>query len=151
MCRAIEQARERDEHVIYVNDNYGLWSSDRGRLIEYVLDRCPDSGLVEPILPGDDDPFVFKARHTIFFETSLGYLLSRQLGVERLTLVGQVTEQCVLYSALDAYVRHFAVRVPVDAVVAIDDGLAASALRMIERNMRGELLHVGDRPTAQRT
>jgi nicotinamidase-related amidase len=148
MCRAIEQARERDDHVIYVNDNYGLWSAERSALIDYVLDRCPDRGLVEPLLPGDDDAFLFKARHTIFFETSLGYLLHRQLEVERLTLVGQVTEQCVLYSALDAHVRHFAVRVPVDAVVAIDDELSAAALRMIERNMRGELFHVGDQAGA---
>jgi nicotinamidase-related amidase len=75
-------------------------------------------------------------------------LLRQQLGVDRLTLVGQVTEQCVLYSALDAYVRHFAVRVPVDAVVAIDDELADAALRMIARNMRGELFRVGDQPGA---
>jgi len=35
-------------------------------------------------------------------------------------LTGQVTEQCILYSALDAYVRHFEVVVRPDAVAHID-------------------------------
>jgi nicotinamidase-related amidase len=60
----------------------------------------------------------------------------RQEGIERLVLTGQVTEQCILYSALDAYVRHFEVVVPRDAVAHIHDNLAAAALRMIETNMR---------------
>src|SRR5689334_24713878 len=51
-------------------------------------------------------PFVVKARHSIFYETQLEYLL-RQEEIERIVLTGQVTEQCILYSALDAYVRHF--------------------------------------------
>ena len=54
-------------------------------------------------------------------------------------LVGQVTEQCILYSALDAYVRRFEVRVAGDAVAHIDPALADAALRMMERNMRAEV------------
>ena len=38
-------------------------------------------------------------------------------------ITGQVTEQCVLYTALDAYVRHYDVVVPPDAVAHIDAGL----------------------------
>ena len=54
-------------------------------------------------------------------------------------LTGQVTEQCILYSALDGYVRRFAVAVPRDAVAAIDDDLAAAALQMMERNMKADI------------
>ena len=50
-------------------------------------------------------------------------------------LVGQVTEQCVLYTALDAYMRGFEVRVAKDAVVPIDPELGEAALKMMERNM----------------
>ncbi len=38
-----------------------------------------------------------------------------RLGTTRLILAGQVTEQCILYSALDAYVRHFDIRIAQDA------------------------------------
>ena len=58
--------------------------------------------------------------------------------------MGQVTEQCVLYSALDAYVRHFEVVVPRDAVAHIDEELADAALRMMESNMRAEIRSARD-------
>jgi nicotinamidase-related amidase len=94
---------------------------------------------VEPLVPDEETAFVVKARHSIFFETPLSYLLSTS-DVDRVVLCGQVTEQCILYSALDAYVRHFDVVVATDAVAAIDDDLAAAALRMMERNMHAELV-----------
>jgi nicotinamidase-related amidase len=81
---------------------------------------------------------VIKARHTIFYMTPLEYLLG-QKEIDHLVLVGQVTEQCILYSALDAYVRHFDVTVPPDAVACIHENLADAALEMMERNMRAEL------------
>jgi nicotinamidase-related amidase len=55
-------------------------------------------------------------------------------------LTGQVTEQCILYTALDAYVRHYDIRVPRDAVAHIDEELGDAALRMMGRNMRVELV-----------
>jgi nicotinamidase-related amidase len=54
-------------------------------------------------------------------------------------LAGQVTEQCILYSALDAYVRHLKVTIPPDGVAHIHEDLADAALKMMERNMRAEL------------
>jgi nicotinamidase-related amidase len=70
-----------------------------------------EPGLVEPIAPAKDVPFLVKARHSGFYAAQLEYLL-RQNEVEHLVLAGQVTEQCILYSALDAYIRHFRVTVP---------------------------------------
>jgi nicotinamidase-related amidase len=55
-----------------------------------------------------------------------------------------VTEQCILYTALDAYVRHFGIRVPADAVAPIDPQLGDAALQMMQRNMRAEILHAAD-------
>lgn len=51
-----------------------------------------------------------------------------------------MTEQCILYSALDAYVRHFSVIVPPDGVAHIDAELGKAALVMMERNMSAELV-----------
>jgi nicotinamidase-related amidase len=81
---------------------------------------------------------VVKARHSVFYETPLEYLL-RQQEIERIVLTGQVTEQCILYSALDAYIRHLDVAVATDAVAHIHEDLARAALRMMEINMRAEL------------
>lgn len=133
----IGAARERELPLIYVNDNYGDWNSSSEELAKRALSgRHPE--LVEPLLPPEGSMFVIKARHTIFYETPLNYLLT-QLDAGSIVLTGQVTEQCILYSALDAYVRHLDVAVPPDAVAHIDEGLADSALRMMERNMHARL------------
>lgn len=134
----IGDAREREIPVIYVNDNYQEWSAGRRELVARALaGGAPE--LVEPIVPPDDAPFVVKARHSIFYGTQLEYML-RHLDVDRLVLTGQVTEQCVLYSALDAYVRHFEVVVAPDAVAHIDPDLARAALIMMESNMRAHVI-----------
>jgi nicotinamidase-related amidase len=138
----IGRAAEQGVEIIYVNDNYGDWNSSQEELAEAALNgRRPE--LVEPILPPDDADFVLKARHTIFYMTPLEYLLSqREIG--HLVLVGQVTEQCILYSALDAYVRHLDVTIPTDGVAHIHEDLAQAALNMMERNMRAELARAAD-------
>lgn len=138
VARLIESARDDDVLTVYVNDNHGDFSAGPRELAEWALDGA-DPSLVEPILPPPDTPFVVKARHSAFYQTQLEYLL-RQEGVERLVLTGQVTEQCILYSALDAYVRHFEVVIIRDAVAHIHADLADAALRMMERNMRAQVL-----------
>ena len=133
----LARAREDDVPIVYVNDNYGHWNSSSSELLETALDgHHPE--LVAPLRPPDDASFVIKARHSVFYETPLEYLL-RELGVSRIVLCGQVTEQCILYSALDAYVRRFEIAIPSDAVAHIDAELADAALRMMARNMRAEV------------
>ena len=133
-------ARAKDEGVptIYVNDNFGAWTSDRRTLLQTALDGR-HRRLVEPIAPGEEALFVVKARHSIFFQTPLEYLLGQE-GVERVVLVGQVTEQCILYSALDAYIRHLEVVVPRNAVAHIHEHLADASLELMERNMDAEVV-----------
>jgi len=119
----VERAVERGVEIIYVNDNYGDWNSSQEELAEAALNGSRPE-LVEPILP-------------------LEYLLS-QKGIGHVVLAGQVTEQCILYSALDAYVRHLEVTIPTDGVAHIHGDLAEAALKMMERNMQAELVSAAD-------
>lgn len=129
----LEQAREQDLPVIYANDNFGKWRSHHGEILDAAL-AGPHARLVEPVRPDENAYFVVKARHSVFYETPLAYLLGT-LDVSHLVLCGQVTEQCVLYSALDAHIRHLSVTVAEDAVAHIHQDLADSALRMMKINM----------------
>jgi nicotinamidase-related amidase len=133
----IRRAQDEDVLTIYVNDNFGAWNSNRDELLNSALEG-KFRHLVEPIAPRDDTLFVVKARHSIFYQTPLEYLLGQE-EVERVVLIGQVTEQCVLYSALDAYIRHFQVVIPRDAVAHIHEHLADASLELMERNMSAEL------------
>ncbi|MFJ3613299.1 isochorismatase family cysteine hydrolase [Streptomyces hydrogenans] len=142
ISRLLRRARATGAPVVYANDNFGQWRSHHGEILDLALaGRRPD--LVEPVRPDDEAMFVVKARHSVFYETPLAHLL-RSLDVTELVLTGQVTEQCVLYSALDAHIRHLRVTVPRDAVAHIHEDLAGAALRMIERNMGGRIVDAAD-------
>ncbi len=135
----ISRAREREDvDVVYVNDNYGDFTADFDDVFSAALDG-ERSDLVSPIAPDDDSLRVLKVRHSAFYASSLAYLL-RRLETERLIITGQVTEQCILYSALDAYVRHFSFIVPPDCVASIDPKLGDAALTMMDKNMHAELV-----------
>jgi nicotinamidase-related amidase len=150
LTKSVEQVVPRIEELIadsdltiYVNDNFGHWHSNRDDLVKSALEGEYRT-LVEPIQPNDDAIFVVKARHSTFYQTPLEYLLNQE-DVGNLVLVGQVTEQCILYSALDAYIRHFTVRVPQDAVAHIHADLAEAALKMMEVNMDVDVSPARDR------
>ncbi|MGQ4364149.1 cysteine hydrolase family protein [Streptomyces sp. SAS_272] len=133
----LERARHAGVPVVYVNDNFGQWRSHHGELLERAL-AGRYARLVEPLVPDEASLFVVKARHSIFFETPLSYLLDQE-GIDHVVLCGQVTEQCVLYSALDAHIRHLEVTVPRDAVAHIHADLADAALSMMRRNMGAQV------------
>jgi nicotinamidase-related amidase len=138
MARLVAAARDSDALTVYVNDNHGDWTAGRRTLVTWAREGAGPE-LIDPIAPPGDVPFLVKARHSAFYATQLEYLL-RSHDVRRVVLVGQVTEQCVLYTALDAYVRHFELAVPHDAVAHIHNDLARAALRMMATNMHTDVV-----------
>jgi nicotinamidase-related amidase len=143
LAELIAAVRERDEvDLIWVNDNYEDFAATRDDLVRRALDgRHPE--LVEPVVPPEGCAFLQKVRHSAFYGTALDHHL-RQSGTSRLVLAGQVTEQCILYTALDAYVRHYQLTVARDAVAHIDRELGTAALRMMASNMRADVLPARD-------
>jgi nicotinamidase-related amidase len=135
----LRKRAEADDDVvtIYVNDNHDQWDLDRKALVKLAMDgEHPD--LIEPIVPDGHEPFLAKGRHSVFYQTSLAHLLQVQ-EVQCVVLIGQVTEQCILYSALDGYLRGYEIHVPSSAVAHIYPELAEPALQMMERNMHASL------------
>jgi nicotinamidase-related amidase len=141
-ARHMRQARDAADKagvlVAYANDIHGLWSCSREAVCERALNgRCPD--LVRPLMPRPGDAFMHKGQHSAFYGTPLAHLLhEEQIG--EVVLAGQVTEQCILYTALDAHVRHYTITVLRDAVIALDRELGEAALRMMSRNMSARVL-----------
>lgn len=122
------RARKLGVPVIYVNDNRGRWRSDRTELIA----RCsrpesPGRPFVECLAPDEEDYFIFKPKHSGFYATPLAALLEH-LGTRTLILTGVTTEQCVLFTAMDAYVRDYEIIVPRDCVAGLTQTHAAMSL-----------------------
>ncbi|MBO0678189.1 cysteine hydrolase [Mycolicibacterium sp. S2-37] len=143
IARLVADAHRRDDvELVYINDNYGDFSAEFSDIVQSALQgERPD--LVKPIVPQDGCRLMTKVRHSAFYATPLAYLLT-QLEPDRVVLTGQVTEQCILYTALDAYVRHFPVVIPQDAVAHIDAELGQAAVRMMADNMSAELVSAAD-------
>lgn len=123
--------------VVFANDLDGGFHGSREKAFELAMTgQHPE--LVEPLRPRDDEDFIHKGQHSAFYGTPLAHLLD-VFDARRVVVTGQVTEQCVLYTALDAHVRGYEVIVPTDAVISREDHLGSAALEMIESNMGGTL------------
>ena len=130
--------------VIYVNDNFGKWRSDRQSLIEHCLeDGVRGEPFVRKLLPGERDYFVLKPKHSGFYSTTLDTLLT-YLQVETLILAGLTTDLCVLFTAGDAYLRDLHLIVPPDCVTAADQDEHEHALKHMQRVLDVKLLESAD-------
>lgn len=76
IVRLIEAAHQRNVPAIYANDNFGRWRSHHAEIVATALVGARGD-LVEPLRPNETSLFVIKARHSIFYETPLAYLLSQ--------------------------------------------------------------------------
>jgi nicotinamidase-related amidase len=129
--------------VIYVNDNFGEWHSERYRLVERALGGKESHEFVARLAPRDGDYFVIKPQFSGFYATNLPVLLPK-LGVDRLVLTGMAADICVLFTAADAHMRDYRLWVPEDAVAAQTHERKSWALEIMRQSMGAEV-----RPTAK--
>lgn len=133
----LKQIMGGEAMIAYANDLEDSFHGSRDAAVTIAMQgERPD--LVGPILPDNADSFIHKGQHSAFYGTPLAHLL-KVSGVENIVLTGQVTEQCILYTAIDAHVRGYEITVPVDAVVSRSAHLGAAALEMISTHMNGRL------------
>lgn len=140
------QADRLKTPVIYVNDNYGQWHSEKSRIVEAcAAEDCPGRDIVMRIAPRMDDYFIIKPQFSGFYSTNLPHLLPK-LGVRRLILTGIAADICVLFTAADAHMRGYRLWVPWDAVASETDERAAWALEIMRASMDADI-----RPTTDLT
>jgi nicotinamidase-related amidase len=131
--------------AIYCNDNFGHWESD----FEAVVAQCRAQGgaaarLAELLAPAPRDRSILKPRHSAFFGTPLEFLLD-ELGIERLVLVGLAADNCIMFTAHDAYLRKYALRIPSDCVASERESYRRAALDYVARVMKADV-----RPSSNR-
>jgi nicotinamidase-related amidase len=102
--------------VLYVNDNFGDWRSEK----EVLMGRCLEAkgaAFVRPLLPDSEDYFVLKPMHSAFYMSPLEVLLEH-LQVETLILTGLISPSCITVTAHDANMRGFEIYIPPDCSCA---------------------------------
>lgn len=118
---AIAQLKARITAVgiptIYINDNVGRWQSAGQRVIDQnAAPTHRGRHIRDLLLPTNADYLVLKPKHSGFYATPLSVLLEH-LNTTALILTGMTATQCILFTAIDAYVRDFHLYIPEDCVV----------------------------------
>jgi nicotinamidase-related amidase len=123
--------------VLYVNDNFGDWRSEK----EVLMGRCIEAKggeFVRPLLPDSEDYFVLKPMHSAFYMTPLEVLL-QHLQVETLILTGLTSNSCITVTAHDANMRGFDIYVPPDCSCAREQKEHTQALAQLEATVGAKL------------
>ena len=127
------RAREAGIPSIYVNDNYGRWTSDfRGQLDHCLSENAKGRSIVSALEPLERDYSVLKAKHSGFYGTTLDLVL-RYLGAKSLIVTGFTTDICVLFTANDAYMREYRLWIPEDCAAAVEPAHHAAAIDYMKR------------------
>jgi nicotinamidase-related amidase len=130
------QARRAGIATIYVNDNFGRWRSDFRAIVSHCSgSRMPGRHLVHRLRPSQRDYFVLKPMHSGFHATSLESLL-RYLRTHTLIITGIAGDNCVLFTAADAYMRGLRIHVPADCAISEDPGENERALAFMARKLK---------------
>jgi nicotinamidase-related amidase len=140
---AIRQLKRRAARdgipCVYVNDNIGPWRSDSSALLHHCGSRrSRGAPIVRLLKPTAHDCIVLKPRHSGFYATPLDALLE-QFRARTLILTGVSSHQCILFTANDAYVRGYKLRVPADCVASPAAAETRFALRYFESVLRADI------------
>lgn len=128
----IQQFDACDYPIVYVNDNFSDWHSDRSALIDRALER--ENPIAEKLRPRKRDYFILKPQFSGFYATNLPVLLP-QLGVTRLVLTGVAADICILFTAADTHMRDYSLWVPSNAIAGEDDSRQKWALEIMKGSM----------------
>jgi nicotinamidase-related amidase len=130
--------------VIYVNNNFGRWQSNFRTQVEHCLnDGVRGRPVVELLIPEDDDYFVLKPKHSGFFSTTLDILL-QYLGCTSVILTGVAGNNCVLFTANDAYMRDLSLNVPRDCVASNSEEENCIALDQMSKVLKADIQRSSD-------
>lgn len=132
-----KRARAAGIPSIYVNDNFGRWQSDFKKIVSHCR-NARGKDFVEMLLPDENENyFVLKPKHSGFYSTSL-HLVLTHFTAENLILTGIAGNNCVLFTANDAYMRDFKIFVPSDCIVSNTEEENLHALKQMETVLKAD-------------
>jgi nicotinamidase-related amidase len=130
-------ARRKKIPVIYANDNFGLWRSNFNDLIRHCLQR-KGTPLVRLLKPKKDDYFVLKPKNSAFYATPLDLLL-QHIGAKTLIIAGFAGNNCVFFTAQDAYIRDYRLRIPCDGTASMSPEDNRGALDQMQTVLKADV------------
>lgn len=137
--REIEKAREANIPLIYLCDSHGKRDSEFECWPKHAVKGSWGSKVVDELAPRESDYIISKRRYSGFFATDLDLLL-REIRIDILILTGTLTNVCVYFTAIGAYMRGYKVVVPQDCVIALNEEDHAFALKQMQQLCSGQII-----------
>jgi len=133
------RARAAGLPTIYINDNFGKWRSDFRATVQYCIKRdVPGHKVARMLKPDAKDYFVLKPKQSAFFGTTLDTLL-QDLGTTKVILTGVAGDNCVLFSANDAYMRKLRLFIPSDCIASNTEAENQYALQLMKKVVKADI------------
>ena len=134
-----QRCRDAGIPTVYINDNFGKWRSDFRSLVDHCInDPVPGREVARLLKPDNDDYFVLKPKNSAFFGTTLDTLLT-SLNTDTVILTGIAGDNCVLFSANDAYLRDYKLFIPADCIASNSKEENDAALRLMEKVVKADV------------
>lgn len=131
--RLVTAARAHRIPVIWVQQRYRVDKYDK--VTEKRKGTCYEGSWggrqIDELPVEPEDYIVYKRRYSGFFQTDLDLTL-RDMGAEKVIIVGTVTNICVRGTVADAFQLDYEVYMPTDGVKATDERAEAAHLWDIE-------------------
>ncbi len=118
--RRIREARENQILIIYVCDNHKENDEEFKKWPKHAISGTRGAEIIEELKPEKGDLIVRKRRYSAFLGTDLDLLL-REFRIEKLHLVGVLTNICVFLTAAEAAMRDYEVVVYANSVAALSE------------------------------
>ena len=141
--QVLAAARQAKLPIIHTQEVHRKQLVDFGRELDgaepiHCLETLPGTDIYPELAPIDGEFVIRKRRYSCFFATDLEILL-KGLKIDRLMIMGALTNVCVHYTALDAHQRDYPFQVIEDCCVGSDweaHWAALNAMTYLQRQSR---------------
>lgn len=140
--REIADAKKEGRPVIYICDAHERNDKEFSKFgwPRHAVKGTKGAEVVDELKPQNDDIVIEKTTYSGFYNTRLDETL-KKLGIESLRLTGCVTHICVLFTASDAVLRDYKVRIVQDGIAGLTKEDHDAALRIMKNVLGVEIIN----------
>ncbi len=135
--KLLREEKAKGSHIIFLCDTHDPDDLEFNMFPPHCI-RGSEEPEVIPELQEFADEVIPKRRYSAFFETNLDERL-KKLKPDKIIVVGDCTNICVLYTVADARNRDYAVEVPAECVTTFDPEAHKFALSQLKTVLGAEV------------
>jgi len=139
LSKVVDHFRKSNEEVIFICDSHIEGDKETEIWGNHALEGEWGSQIVEELKPNPRDRIILKRRYSAFLYTDLDLYL-RERGINTLYLSGVATNVCVLYTAADAFMRGYEVKVIEDCVASFSKEDHEFAIKQMREILKAEIV-----------